>query len=104
MQALSAPALCQLGDMQTSGTLSQERAQSTVIVVIQSMFGWGLYLSVLSWQEILCKELTPQAKRWWPWYLHFKTIPSSHTNSSLPVLFLSRKLSSVPQILPGGFF
>lgn len=35
----SAPALCQLGDMQTLGILSHEMAKSIVITVIQPRFG-----------------------------------------------------------------
>lgn len=75
--------------MQTSGTLSQEKAKSTVIAVIQPRFGWGLSLAVLSWQEISCKELGPQAKRWWPlappFQNHSQFTHQFHTACSAPL-------------------
>lgn len=92
MWALSALALCQLGDTQTLRTLSHEAAKSTVIATIQPRFGQGLHLAVLSWSERLCGELRPQAKRRWPLgpppvhtpALHCLSCPSPRRPSSIP--------------------
>lgn len=100
--ALSAPALCHPGDMQTPGTLSHEMAKSTVIAIIQPRFGQSLFLAVLSWQERLCKKLRPQAKRWWPLDPRLKTTPHSPPAPQCLSCPSPRRPSSVLQILPGG--
>lgn len=100
--ALSAPALCHPGDMQTPGTLSHEMAKSTVIAIIQPRFGQSLFLAVLSWQERLCKKLRLQAKRWWPLDPRLKTTPHSPPAPQCLSCPSPRRPSSVLQILPGG--
>lgn len=95
-------ALCHPGDMQTPGTRSHEMAKSTIITIIQPRFGQSLFLAVLSWQERLCKELRPQAKRSWPLDPHLKTTPHSPPAPQCLSCPFSRRPSSVLQILLGG--